>query len=225
VRRVLTTTAGVAIAVATLGAGDAGAQSPIESGRIELSAGASWIGSQSFGSADATETTPTNGTFRLFSTSTELGSAPAFDARVGVRLIGTLVVEADAGYARPELRITTSNDAESATGITAAERMQQFIIGGGATWYVPTASRVVPFVAGGAGYLRQLHDRKLLVETGSYYAVGGGLVYLLASRPGGRLKATGIRVDARAVVFRGGVAFDGGAHTAPAVVGSFLVRF
>jgi hypothetical protein len=39
------------------------------------------------------------------------------------------------------------------------------------------------------------------------------------------LKATGVRVDARAVVRRDGVAFAGGAHTAPAVGGSFFVRF
>src|SRR5262249_51665426 len=174
---------------------------------------------------DANETTSANAPFRLFSTSSELGSAAGLEARVGVRVAGTLVVEADASYARPELRITTSSDVESASGVTAVEQLRQYTIGGGATWYVPTASRVAPFVAGGGGYLRQLHDRGLLVQTGRYYQVGGGAVYRLSSRPAGTLKATGIRVDLRATIFKDGVAFDGGTHAAAAVAGSFLVRF
>ncbi|HMF99018.1 MAG TPA: hypothetical protein VKE96_32175 [Vicinamibacterales bacterium] len=216
----------VAIALLATTAREAAAQSAaLGSGRIEMSAGAAWLSSQAFGSADANETTSANAPFRLFSTSSELGSAAGLDARVGVRLAGTLVVEADASYARPELRITTSSDAESATGLTAAERLQQYMIGGGATWYVPTASRVAPFVAGGAGYLRQLHDRALLVQTGRYYRFGGGVVYLLSSQSTGTLKATGIRVDLRATTFKDGVALDGDTHVAAAVAGSFLVRF
>ncbi|HJZ70807.1 MAG TPA: hypothetical protein VKE51_03655 [Vicinamibacterales bacterium] len=216
----------LAVAVLGIAVREAAAQSAaLATGRIELSGGAAWLGSQAFGSADANETTSTGTAFRLFSTSSELGSAAAFDARVGVRVAGTLVVEADTSYARPELRITTSSDVESATGVTAVERLQQYTIGGGATWYVPTASRVAPFVAGGGGYLRQLHDRRLLVQTGRYYQFGGGAVYLLSSRSAGALKATGLRVDLRATIFKDGVALDGGTHATAAVAGSFLVRF
>jgi hypothetical protein len=203
----------------------AAAQGVLESGRLEVSAGAAWLGTQTFGSANATETTPSGGGFSLFTTSSELGSAAAFDARVGVRIAGTLVVEADATYARPELRVRVANDIENAPSIAAAERLQQYMVGGGATWYVPRRSRIVPFVSGGGGYLRQLHDRALLVETGTYYQVGGGVLYLLSSHRDNRLKASGIRVDVRAVILNGGVAFDGGRHTAPAVAGSFFVRF
>lgn len=204
---------------------DGAAQGVLESGRLEISAGAAWLGSQTFGSASATETTPSGSSFSLFNTSSEVGSAAAFDARVGVRIAGTLVVEADATYARPELRVTIANDVENAPSITAVERLQQYMIGGGATWYVLGRNRIVPFVAGGGGYLRQLHDRALLVETGTYYQVGGGVLYLLSSHPANRLKASGIRAEVRAVILKGGVAFDGGRHTAPAVAGSFFVRF
>jgi len=224
-RRSSTAAAGFTL-VAALAAVEASAQpSAPGSGRIEVSAGAAWIGTQSYGAADASETTPTNTAFRLFSTASELGSAPLFGARVGVRVAGTLVVEGDASYGRPELRVTTSSDVESATGVTATEPIQQYMIGGGATWYFPTANRILPFVTGGGGYLRQLHDRKLLVDTGRYYQFGGGVVYLFTSRPDHGLKATGVRLDARAVVFKNGVAFDGGSHVAPSIAGSFLVRF
>ena len=205
--------------------GRAAAQGVLESGRLEISAGAAWLGAQTFGSANAAETTPSGSAFSLFTTSSELGSAAAFDARVGVRIAGTLVVEADAAYARPQLRVTVANDVESAPAITALERLQQYMIGGGATWYVPGRSRIVPFVTGGGGYLRQLHDRALLVETGTYYQVGGGVLYLLSSHPDKRLKANGIRVDVRAVILNDGVALDGGRHAAAAVAGSFFVRF
>jgi hypothetical protein len=204
---------------------EAAAQSVLESGWLEVSAGAAWVGSQAFDSASATETTPSGSSFSLFNTSSELGGAAGFDARVGVRIAGTLVVEADATFARPELRVTIANDVENAPSTTAVERLQQYMIGGGATWYVPRRNRIVPFVAGGGGYLRQLHDRALLVETGTYYQVGGGVLYLLTSQPGNRLKATGIRADVRAVILNDGVALDDGRHTAPAVAGSFFVRF
>jgi hypothetical protein len=217
--------AAFAIASAAAAARDAAAQSPVQSGRLELSAGAAWMGRETFGSADAAETTPSGGAFRIFSTSTELGSVPAFDARVGVRVAGTLVAEADASYGRPELRTTISNDVESAPPVTAVERVQQFTIGGGATWYVPAAMRIVPFVSGGGGYLRQLHEGALLVETGTYYQVGGGVAYLFGSGTAGRVKLTGVRVEVRAMTTSGGVAFDGGRHTAPAVAASLFVRF
>jgi len=207
------------------GSRDAAAQGVLEFGRLEISAGAVWLGSRTFGSASATETTPSGGSFSLFNTSSEVGGAAAFDARVGVRVAGTLVVEADATFARPELRVTIANDVENAPSITAVERLQQYMIGGGATWYLPRPSRIVPFVTGGGGYLRQLHDRGLLVETGTYFQVGGGVLYLLSSHPGNRLKATGIRADVRAVILNGGVSFDGDRHTAPAAAASFFVRF
>jgi hypothetical protein len=207
-------------------AGEAAAQSAaVGAGRIEVSAGIAWLGSQAYGSSDANETTSTSSAFRLFSTTSELGTVPAFDARVGVRMAGTLVVEADASYGRPELRITTSSDVESAAAVTAGERIQQFMIGGGATWYVPRSSRLTPFVTGGLGYLRQLHDRALLVQTGRYYQFGGGALYLFAARSDKWIKSTGVRADLRAVVLEDGVALDGGTHVAPAVAGSFVVRF
>ena len=203
----------------------AAAQSALGSGRIEISGGAAWLGAQAFGSATATETTPTGAAFNLFTTSNELGSAAAVDVRVGVRVAGTLVVEADATYARPELRVSVANDVESAPPITAVDRLQQYTFGGGATWYAPRQRRVVPFVAGGGGYLRQLHENALLVETGTYYQAGGGVLYVLGSHPDNRVKATGIRVDVRALILSGGVAFDGGRHATAAVAGSFFVRF
>ena len=218
----------VVLLLGAIAARDAAAQpAPAGPGRLELSGGALWIGRTAIGAADANETTSSNGSFRLFTTSSDLAAAPSVDARIGVRLARSLAVEVETAYGRPELRVAISGDTENAAAVTAVEKIQQYMIGGGVLWYLPAIGgpRFAPFVFGGGGYLRQLHDQALLVQTGRYFQVGGGVTYLLSSRQGKWLKATGVRVDARAVVRRDGVAFASGAHTAPAVGGSLFVRF
>jgi len=224
----ITRTACIVLLFGAMAARDAAAQSPPAGpGRIELAGGALWIGRSAIGAADANETTPTNGSLRLFSTSSDLAGAPSADARVSVRLARAIAVDVETAYSRPELRVAISGDLENAAAVTAVEKIQQYMIGGAVVWYLPVSRwpRLAPFVAGGGGYLRQLHDQALLVQTGRYYSLGGGVTYLLASRPDRWLKATGVRVDARAVVRRDGVAFAAGSHTAPSVGGSFFVRF
>jgi len=196
-------------------------------GRIEIAAGGSWIGSLALGTRDANETTATLGNARLFSTSTTLAGAPAVEGRVGVRLTRSLMVEGDASVGRPELRVEVTNDVEAgAVTVTPTERIEQFTVGGALVWYLPVGtSRVAPFVAGGGGYLRQLHETATLVVTGRYYQFGGGVVYPLASRSASRLKTMGLRFDARALVRVNGVAFDSSARLTPMAGASFFVRF
>ena len=203
------------------------AQADALPGRFEIAAGVNWIGPVSFGSRDANETTPTNGTARLFSTSTTLAGAPAIDGRVGVRLTPSLMVEGEASLAQQDLRVEISNDVEAGSvSVTPVERVEQFTVGGAVVWFVPTrASRVRPFVAGGGGYLRQLHESATLVVTGRYYQVGGGLVYPLASRSGAWLKTMGLRLEARALFRVDGVALDSSTHVAPTAGASFFLRF
>jgi hypothetical protein len=196
-------------------------------GRFEIAAGASWVAPLSLGSRDANETTGTLTTARLFSTSTTLAGAPAVDGRVGVRLTRSLMVEGEASLSQPEVRVEITNDVEAGrVTVTPTERIEQFTVGGGLVWYVPVrASRVAPFLAGGGGYLRQLHETATLVVTGRYYQFGGGVVYPLQSRSAARLKAMGLRLEARALIRVNGVAFDSSAHLTPTAGASFFLRF
>jgi len=205
----------------------ASAQPPeAEPGRLELAFGTVWIGSQALGSRTATETTPTLGTLALFDSSSTLNSAPGLEGRVGWRLTRSLTAEAEASVAQPELAIAITNDREDAPAATLMERLRQFTIGGALVWSLPIRiRRVAPFVTGGAGYLRQLHENATLVQTGRYYQFGGGFTVLLASRPDSVLKAMGLRVDARGVSRVNGVAFDGAVRFVPAAGASFFVRF
>jgi hypothetical protein len=86
-----------------------------------------------------------------------------------------------------------------------------------------TTTRLTPFVAGGAGYIRELHEGALLVDTGIYAQVGGGVMWLLSSPASG--VPIGLRIDGRALVRRKGAAFDTSLHAAPLGGVSVFVRF
>jgi hypothetical protein len=204
----------------------ASAQQPVDVGRLELSAGVVWGGGLDLGSAAATETSPAGQPVPIFATSTTLGALAAFEGRIGWRFSRSFTAEADATVGQHDLRIALSNDVEGAPAATVSERVDQFTIGGALLWHAPLGSpRLRPFAAAGGGYLRALHENATLAQTGHYYQFGGGVDVLLASRGTARLKAVGVRVDARALVRINGVAFDAAARTAPAAAASLFVRF
>jgi hypothetical protein len=216
------------VAVGHVGAANAQSVPATGPGRFEVSAGALWVGHQALASRDATETTPGGSSLKIFTASSDLASVAGFEGRVAVRLIRSLEAEVDLSYGRPQLRVAVSNDLENAPPVTAIERVQQFMAGAGIVWSVPfrvLPSRLSAFVTAGGGHLRQMHEERTLLETGQYYQVGGGVKYLLFSRPRGFLNAIGARVDVRAVARMKGVAFDDGGHAAPAMGASAFVRF
>jgi hypothetical protein len=207
---------------------DAQSSAPTEQGRFELSIGALWMGGESYGSHDASLTTATGGSIRLFSTSSELDSTAGLELRFAGRVAANIDAEVAASYATPELRTTISGDLEAAGSTVAVETVQQFIIEGAAiiklTRWRPRP-RVLPFVSVGAGYLRQLHDAKTLVETGQTYHVGGGAKLAMVSRRDSRLKEIGLRMEARACIRNGGVALDERSHTTAAITAALFARF
>jgi hypothetical protein len=197
-------------------------------GRLELAAGLLWSGSQALGSHDASLTTGTGGTLRLFSSTTELLGSAGLEARVGVRVARAIDVEALASYATPQLLTRVSNDIENGTSVSIVESVQQYTVGAGVVWSLPSpraSARVRPFATAGAGYLRQLHEAATLVVTGRTYYVGGGAKLLLASRPRGRVRAAGVRFDARVLVRTSGITFDGRRSISPAIGASLFARF
>jgi hypothetical protein len=218
------------VVVVAFGAGrarPAAAQSPA-SGRFEVAIGPLWMGGVSLGSTDANETTGTGGVFRLFSTSTELSSAPGIEARVAVHVWRRFEGEVSASYGRATLRTAAANDTEGAAPVTATETIDQFTVSGGVVWYPPrrrSGTRLAPFIGANAGYLRQLHEAATLAATGHVYQLGGGMKYLLVSHPASHVKGIGLRLDARVAARSGGVAFDARTRYAPALGASVYSRF
>ena len=216
----------------SLGGANVRAQSArdLEAGTFELSAGALWMGSASFGSRDATLTSASGGRFSLFSTASELAGASGVEGRVGGRITRLVQVEGSASYTVPQLQTRVSADTEGGGSVTASEPIRQISLEGSVLVRLARrriGSRGVPFISAGAGYVRQLHDSQILIQAGRTYYAGGGVKFPLVS-PNGRgkrLKQLGVRVDARAVVRTGGVTLDGRAHTVPALAASLFTRF
>jgi hypothetical protein len=197
-------------------------------GRVEVSFGPMWIGRASFGSRDASETTGSGGTSRLFTVSNELASASGDEGRVAVRVIRRVDAEARASYSQPGLRITPESDTETSNAPKVALAViRQYIVGGAIVWYPPMrglGARARVFLSCGAGSLRQLENHGTLIVTGSAYDAGGGLKYALTSRGRG-FTAIGARLDAGAKVRAKGITLDTRAHISPFVAASVYVRF
>ena len=192
-------------------------------GRYEVAAGVRVVGPEPLGKVDATETNAGGGTFRLFTADSTLDALLGFEARLGIRLSPSLRIEATGSYGASDLKVALNSDVESATAVTATERVAQFTLEGAAVmeltqWHV--GAHGAPFIAAGAGYLRALHEDRILVDEGVLWHAGGGVNLVLRSNPG---SALGVRLDARARFQRGVI--NDGVHVSPAFGASAFVRF
>ena len=156
------------------------------SGSIEVGGGVTFVPGFEMGSrtADLTTSSPTT-RFDLFTTDSRVGDFIGVSARVGYYISRSVSIEGSVRYARPELSVDLSGDAESAADVTATEIASHYVFGGSVLFDLRGASfaggRGVPFVSGGAGYLRELHEGNLLVETGIEYHATAGLKYWFGS--------------------------------------------
>lgn len=179
-------------------------------GSFEISAGGFWATGQALGSSEATLTPNSPGTGRspLFRTETRLRPGPGVNFRAATFFNGIVGLETGFAYSRPQVSTSISGDPEAAGATVAQERLAEYAIDVAFITHLPGLSgnggRVMPFVTGGASYVRQLHESEVLLETGRLYHAGGGLKFLFGVRPLQRLKAVGIRVEGRAVLRDGG---------------------
>jgi hypothetical protein len=105
-----------------------------------------------------------------------------------------------------------SADVEGATPVTIVERVDQYVIDAGVVIRLDElcVGALVPYVAGGVGYLRQLHEGLAVVEEGHVYHLGGGVKRELLTRAHGVVRAVGVRADARVYFLSGGISlYDG----------------
>ena len=187
-----------------------GADAP-RAGSLEIGGGVRWGASTDFGQRTAEQTrNPTTGTgpFELFVADSELESAPGADLFVAFYVTPAVAVEGGFRYAQPTLRVRLSADAEEAAPTTAEESISQYQFDGSLVLHLTTlgfaGGRAVPFVLGGVGHIRDLHQGEDLVETGTAFYGGGGLKWWFGS---GRQRF-GLRFEARATSRDGGFTFD-----------------
>jgi hypothetical protein len=151
-------------------------------GSVEVGGGVTFLPGFDMGSstADLTTSAPTT-RFELFDTESRVGDFLGVNGRIGYYFSRSVSVEANVRFARPELSVDLSSDAESAADVTATETASHYVFSGSVLFDFRGAAfaggRAVPFVSGGAGYLRELHEGNLLVETGTEYHATAGLKY------------------------------------------------
>lgn len=185
--------------------------------RFAVSVGVLWTGTYGAGAAQATETSnPTAGAspLILFTADARVreraGAVARFSARVGRRVS----VEAEGHFSRPVLSVRLSHDFEAAADTTADEQLTEYAVGGSVLVDAGAgAHRLRPFVAAGAGYLRQLQDGNIGVDGGMEWHAGGGVRYRLTSR-------LSLRADARLLSTNKSAAFEMKRRYLPQVIGS-----
>ena len=175
-------------------------------GSIEVDGSLLWTGGYSAGTAQAIETpnpSARNSPLTLFQSSGRLENAFGVDARAGVYLTGNWSIEGGVQIAKPKLTARVTNDFESAPDTTIEETVTQYLFDGSVLYHftTPANGRVVPFVSGGGGYLRELDTGGAAVQTGNEIHGGGGLKYWLNAGA----RRVGLRVEARVSARTGSV--------------------
>jgi hypothetical protein len=197
-------------------------------GNFEIGGGIAWLPGSNLGSASAEETrNPGTGTgpFVLFSTDSRTTAAAGLQGRFGGYLSRSVSLEAGVLFSRPELSTRLTGDAESAPELTATETLTRFVLDGSALFHLTGLSfgggRGIPFLSGGGGYLRDLHEKNELAETGHEFHFGGGLHYWF----GQGKHRVGVRTDFGVSRRSGGADAVDTARTIPVIAGSIAYLF
>jgi hypothetical protein len=191
--------------------------------RLEVSGGILYLTAQELGeqNADLTRNQIGGEPFTLFQSETRIGAAPGFEARIGWRLTRAFAVEGGVLLSRPQLTARLSSDVEGIPDVTVEEDLALYIFDGAVSVHFgPAGGAVVPFVRGGVGYVRELHEGNALLETGLAYHAGGGATFWFGDR-----RRAGVRIDARLIVLDGGADLGNGARTVGAGGAAFVVAF
>jgi hypothetical protein len=197
-------------------------------GSVEVSGGASWSGPYELGSRDAEETRNTgSGTdpFTLFATKSRVTAGPGGQARAGIYLTQSIAIEGGVHYLRPSFETRVTGDVEAAGEVVATERLTRYVVDGSLVAHLtPLAfagGHGVPFVLGGAGYLREVHDQNELIETGREFHGGAGVKVWF----GDGTPRLGVRVDVGLSSRTGGLDFTTARRTIRTAGASLVVLF
>jgi hypothetical protein len=175
--------------------------------------------------AELTRNPESSGGFDLFSAAGTMTNGAGAGATLAYYVSRALALEAGLRYSQPRLSYRLTGDAEDAADVTAEETLSRYVFTGSIVLHLRplgSARRLIPFVAGGGGYIRELHQGNELVETGTEIHATGGVKYWFGT---GRRKV-GVRGEAGVSVGNGGFDFrDDGSRTLPIASASLMYLF
>jgi hypothetical protein len=212
-----------ALVMAVLAQGPYIGPAATQRGSTEFGAAAVWTGGYDAGDAAALETRNTTtgtGPLTLFNARGTVSSATGVAGRVGLFVASRVSLEGAFQYTRPVLRALLSDDFESAAPVDADETISSYLFAGSLLYHFGSG-RFMPFVLGGGGYLRQLHDGSAELVTGPEMHGGAGFKFWFGD--GGR--RFGLRVDAVASSRSKSAGFEEKRRVVPSVTGGICYLF
>jgi hypothetical protein len=200
--------------------------------RLDVTVSGAWWDGYQLGERRASITgpqTPTGSPVTLFDSDVAILPGPGAEVRLGWRVFRQVYAEATGGLGVNTVEARIHDDIEPAPALTVSSTLTQITVEGGALVDVAAlrlpAGNLVPFVSGGAGYLRQVHEDRVLIETGRTFYVGGGVKWRAATaRPRGLMQRLVVRADARLVSRTGGVGVADDRHNYITVSGGVGLR-
>jgi len=209
----------VALALCAWGT-TAQAQTP-SAGAVEISGGGAFVGGFDFAEASAELTSNAGGSFDQFTTEGRVEPVVGLQARIAYFITQAFAIEGGLRYARPVYSVRLSGDNEGATDVTAEETLSRYVFDASAVWHFGEGrSRAVPFVFGGAGYLRELHEGDALVEEGTELHAGAGVKWWMGARP-----RFGLRGEVGFSLRDGGFDYEEKRRIVPVAGGSLIWAF
>lgn len=193
-------------------------------GSWEFSPGISVAGGFDAGdrSAELTPNTGAPGSVTLFDSDGRVQPAAGFRARIGFYVTPAFSIEAGFRFAQAAYEVAITDDFEDADDITVEETIDQYVFDASAVWHFRgTGGRgATPFVFGGAGYVRDLHEGDALVEDGLEFHAGGGVKWWF-----GGAARWGFRADAGISIKDGGFNPQDKRRIVPEASGSIIWVF
>jgi len=173
----------LAAALTVIAAAPLHAQSPSR-GTVEIGGGGAVAGGSDLGRRTAqltSNTAPSGAPFNYFDVDGRIKPGYGGLARIGVYLSSAASIEGGVQWLRAINSQRITGDTEGAPDITAEARLNQYLFEGSALWHFGAGS-ARPFVYGGAGYMRVLHEGDALVEDGVEIHAGFGVKWWVGRR-------------------------------------------
>jgi len=141
-----------------------------------------------------------------FTIDKSIGPGIGVNSHLSIHLSSRVALEATALWARPEFRSRLAGDSDGATNETATQRVDHFVIGGGASVGLKQFGRGQTFARGSVGWLRELSDDQSLYQDGWNAQLGGGANFVWKEKRG-HIRPYGIRTEVWLDIRHGGLPF------------------
>jgi hypothetical protein len=199
---------------------------PAPSRPKEFTAGVTWLGPTSLGTANAEFVRPDGSPFPIFEAEHSLGSGFGVHAGMGFPIRGSVWGEFNGAWTRTSLETRVSNDVENADVEPISTAVSRLAVEGAALWYFRQKGRTAWFVRGGGGWMKELPEGNAVAGNGFLGSGGIGLRHWWREGRRGALRRLGLRVEFRTDLRSGGLTLgESSLRITPVLAGTMVFGF